>query len=399
MNGALQQPGHARPRKIGKLTEPVYLNILEFVPIPDLPQFALASRKFSQLVRDDSVWKAKLRWLNYKGPGQMDWASTSNPPQSAAATAPPRKPDAVTETSSDDDFGDFFDGDAREEAVSDTDDGFGDFQDGEADLAPQGARDASVELFSISDGFDDAVKLENSDAARSRKTPKAPDDLLLMFDDEDDDDLVAPPPQSTPAAGKPFKRPPAVSNLTFATQPVLPSPPTSAHSTASSSRPSAFAFNPSNPSPTSPHAPSSQEQHDYISTFKAYHATLLPYYLSLVTHTTSSLVFTTPSLSPMMRARLLSTLSRFCHPLLAPTRSLPQRLTVLRNVQSAMDFFESALVAEFERADTSKDEDSMRDKAKVLWELNEGNSLREIFVQKREEVFFEREFNPLRNLT
>jgi len=63
-----------------------------------------------------------------------------------------------------------------------------------------------------------------------------------------------------------------------------------------------------------------------------------------------------------------------------------------------MDFFESALLSEFEKADTLKDEKTMKDKAKVLWELNTTNSLSQIFVQKRE-VFYDQSFNPLRNLT
>ncbi|GAA5989549.1 hypothetical protein JCM11641_004593 [Rhodosporidiobolus odoratus] len=51
-----------------------------------------------------------------------------------------------------------------------------------------------------------------------------------------------------------------------------------------------------------------------------------------------SLVLSTSSLAPMLRTQLLASLTRFCHPL------------------SASDFFESALIAEFERADAAKDE-------------------------------------------
>ena len=344
------------------------------------------------------MWRVKLGWLDYKGPGEIDWRGkekgkgkqTQLEPVTISA-APAARPQHSNRTSSptlssDDEFGDFFDGGVEEERnqggseKAGTDDGFGDFQDG--DFTADGGGDTPTDPFGLSDGFTDQVKLEPS---KSKPPKKAPDDLLLMFDDDDDeDDLIA---NSAPTLDKP-RRPPAVTNLTFDTQPTFPSPP------LVTSRPSAFAFNPSTPSPTTPTAPSP----NYLQTYQTYHSLLLPYYSSLITHTTSSLVFTTPALSPMTRAQLLSSLSRFCHPFLAPTRSLPQRLTVLRNVQSAMDFFESALLSEFENADTMKDEGVMRDKAKVLWELNTSNSLSQIFVQKRE-IFYDQSYNPLKNLT
>lgn len=380
------------------MTEEAYINILQFLPIPDIPQFALASRKLSQFVRDDRVWKVKLGWLDYKGPGEIDWrgkekgkgkeSGQSHLQPSTISPVPAPRPLNRTSSpalSSDDEFGDFFDGGVDEEGnqggseKAGTDDGFGDFQDG--DFTEEG--DTSTDPFGLSVGFTDTVKLDSKP-----KPPKAADDLLLMFDDDDEDDLIANPPPAPNTVNNKPRRPPAVTNLTFDTQPTFPSPP------LATARPSAFAFNPSTPSPTTPTAPSP----NYRQTYQTYHSLLLPYYSSLITHTTSSLVFTTPSLSPMTRAQLLSSLSRFCHPLLAPTRSLPQRLTVLRNVQSAMDFFESALLSEFEKADTLKDEKTMKDKAKVLWELNTTNSLSQIFVQKRE-VFYDQSFNPLRNLT
>jgi recyclin-1 len=130
---------------------------------------------------------------------------------------------------------------------------------------------------------------------------------------------------------------------------------------------------------------------------------LLPFYTSLQTQSTSSLVFTTttftsaPSsgpitMTPLLRARLLASLNRFCHPLVAPTRSRTQRLLVARNVQSAIDFYESTLLAEFERADAAagpggRDEATMKDKANVLWELNQSTTLSQVFVQKRETLF------------
>lgn len=215
-----------------------------------------------------------------------------------------------------------------------------------------------------------------------------------MFDDDD----VLPPssssssaPSLAPPTDKP-KRPKPLTQLTFETPPSSAHPPFS----TSASR-SHFSFNASSTTstPATPHFPPSQ---DLLSVFKTYHALLLPYYTSLIQHTTSSLVFSTPSLSPMLRAQLLATLSRFCHPSLAPTRSLPQRQTVLRNAQSAMDFFESALISEFEKADGRKDEEAMRDKARVLWELNQTSNVAQVFVQRRE-IFYDQSHDPLKNLT
>ncbi|GAA5948066.1 hypothetical protein JCM3765_007091 [Sporobolomyces pararoseus] len=423
------QQQHPRPRKIGKLTESVYLTILEFLPVPDLPQFSLVSKKFSQLVKDDRVWKIKLGWLDFRGPGRIDLEQDQDQDQEeerekinenySSTTTTTRRKDLTGQktektsgTGSDDEFGDFFDGGAElddgqeqtreQKDDEDDDDGFGDFQDGDfVDQQGDGA-DTSVDVFGLSDSFTNTVKLDKPPRPKEKS-----DDLLLMFDDDDEDgdDLIAQPITTVKTSSR---RPPAVTNLTFTTQPVLPSPPISATSQSSSSRPSAFTFNPTssssfstNPSPTSPNSqPAAGSNDKYLTIYKTYHSILLPYYTSLMTHTTSSLVFTTSSLSPMSRAQLLSTLSRFCHPLLAPTRSLPQRMTVLRNVQSAMDFFESTLVSEFERSDRLKDEQGMKEKAKVLWELNKQNSLKEIFVQKREEqVFFEKTFDPCKNLT
>ncbi|GAA6064475.1 hypothetical protein JCM10212_001824 [Sporobolomyces blumeae] len=402
-------PLHPRPRRIGRLTEETYLVVLQFLPVPDLPQFALASKRFSQLVRHDRVWKTKLNWLDYKGPGEFDWTRNDDDDdddddEGEASTGryrddpePVPEPSSTTgrngrsqAVSSDDEFGDFFDGhdDAGQGDLDGTDDGFGDFQDGDVDT--------STDVFGLSDEFASGSRTARA-ATISKPKPKPSDDLLLMFDDDDDEAAgtafstraLASSIAASTATTKP-RRPPAVSNLTFDTTPTLPTPPLTA-------RPSAFAFNPSTPTAASPTAATTKTK-NYLDVFKKFHSTLIPYYVSLMTHTTSSLVFTTSTLTPMVRARLLSTLGRFCHPLVAPTRSLPQRMTVLRNVQSATDFFESALLSEFEKADTTHDEDGMKDKAKVLWQLNESSSLAQIFVQKRE-IFYDQSHDPLKNLT
>ena len=192
---------------------------------------------------------------------------------------------------------------------------------------------------------------------------------MMMFDDEEDVDLSLAPPQ----------RPPNDSRLSF--EPPSPPPPV------------AIVVPPVAPAPPATTTPHLRLRDVFIK----YHNLLLPYYLSLITHTTSSLVFSSPTLTPSTRSQILSSLIRFCSPLVAPTRSLPQRTTVLRNVQSATDFFESALLAEFERADTRRDEESMRDKSRILWDLNASNSVVQVFVQKRE-IFYDQSHNPLKNL-
>ncbi|GAA5994915.1 hypothetical protein JCM11641_005976, partial [Rhodosporidiobolus odoratus] len=375
---------------IGRLPEEAWIIVLQFLPIPDIPQLALCSHKLAQLTRGDRLWRAKLAWLDYKGPGEVKWrehlerAEEQSGVQqrtpdgriegTAAPVKPPDKPPVDSPMfSSDDEFGDFFQGGANGQEPespsggASADDTFGDFQDG--------ALDEQEDVFGIGDDFAD-ISLQTEPAAAKKK----PDDLLLSFDDDEEDSSFSP---VTPTGPTHPQRPPPISQLTFDT-PAHPAP-------ASATRTS-FAYNPA--TPTSPHPPS----HDLLAIFKKHHSLLLPYYTSLVTHTTSSLVFSTSSLTPILRAQLLASLTRFCHPLVAPTRSLPQRSTVLRNVQSASDFFESALIAEFERADAAKDEKGMKEKAKVLWQLSESNNLAQVFVQRRE-IMFEQNANPLKNLT
>ncbi|GAA5850515.1 hypothetical protein JCM8547_001899 [Rhodosporidiobolus lusitaniae] len=392
---------------VGRLPEEAWVVVLQYLPIPDLPQLALCNRRLSLLAKDDRVWRAKLAWLDYRGPGEVKWRDREQqqPAEAGGAAgqeavtdgaAPAKPPEQLRSESpvfetSDDEFGDFFEGGKGEGAGKKAekaggqyevvgDDGFGDFQDGAFDVAED------EDPFAIGEDFAD-IALDAGPAKTEQK--KKDDDLLLMFDD---DDVLPSIPAHAPVPTKPTtgRRPPPVSQLTFDTPAHRPSPPSTATR-------SAFAFNPSSPSaatPTTPHAPS----FDLLPVFKKHHSLLLPFYTSLITHTTSSLVFSTSSLTPMLRAQLLASLVRFCNPLVAPTRSLPQRQTVLRNAQSAMDFFESALIAEFEKADAKKEEEQMKDKAKVLWQLNQSSNVAQVFVQRRE-IFYDTSHNPLKNLT
>ncbi|GAA5820686.1 hypothetical protein JCM3770_001451, partial [Rhodotorula araucariae] len=376
-------PAPPKFKLIGRLSEDAWVAVCQFLPIPDLPQLALCNRRLARVVVNDRVWRAKLAWLDYCGPDEVNWrdgpqkeprTSSEKAPESARPSLlPPPLRSEASVAGDDDDFGDFFQGDPVPSAPpmpwrAPADDGFGDFQDGDADPDP----------FGLAEGFGEFA-LEGAPAVKARPKPAA-DDLLLMFDE---DALACPAP--------PLQRPTTLSRLTFDTPPpALVSP--------SASRPGAFTFNASEPTPTSATFSSNSRPEPLVNVFRTIQATLLPYYASLKTHTTSSLVFTNQSLSPMQRARLLASLARFCHPLVAPTRSLPHRLTILRNVQSAMDFFESTLLAEFERADAAGDEDAMRDRASVMWEVNQSQTVAQVFVQKRETLFGAGQ-SPLRNLT
>ncbi|GAA5842273.1 hypothetical protein JCM11251_006768 [Rhodosporidiobolus azoricus] len=400
--GAYVMPVGPSVKLIGRLPEEAWIVVLHFLPIPDIPQLALCSRRISQIVKDDRVWRTKLAWLDYRGPGEVKWreqlkqrakekeretdgsdAEAGRAPNTdrrrGDVATPAKPPEArLLSSSSDDEFGDFFEGEAedgrssRRQSVQSFDDGFGDFQNGALD---------DEDVFGVSEDFAE-VQLGPAPLGKGKK--KDAGDLLLSFDDDDEDDMVAVISPQPPPTAKP-KRPEPQSKVTPRASP-LPTPTTA--------RAPAFAFNPN--SPTIPSSLSSTNE--LLSIFKQHQTLLLPYYTSLIQHTTSSLVFSTSSLTPMLRAQLLSSLSRFCHPLVAPTRSLPQRSTVLRNVQSAMDFFESALIAEFERADGKKDEKDMKDKAAVLWELSETSNVAQVFVQRRE-IFYDTSHNPLRNLT
>ncbi|KAM0752970.1 hypothetical protein T439DRAFT_323586 [Meredithblackwellia eburnea MCA 4105] len=420
-DNALHAKHYKKIRLIGKLPAEAYIQILAHLPVPDFPAFALVSRRFAELTRDDRVWRPKLQQLDYHGPGEIDWRDlqTSNttlqpsnprtslqlPSVNGSATAanhsfnfnsarpqpqPPPPPLYAAPPAIDDDFGDFSGaGDGDVSLV--TDDGFGDFQDfndsatSAFDASPQPhPHNSNQDLF----GFDDFGSLSINGGVASNHLPNgtkasAGDDLMMLFDD---DDSTSPPPSKQQQS-----RPPLDSQLTFQT----PTPPKASSAFSQPSTSSTLFKSSASVALPPPASPSGLGHRDI---FIKHQHLLLPYYLSFISHTTSSLLFTSPTLNPETRARLLSSLVRFCHPLVAPTRSLPQRQTVLRNVQSGMDFFESALLAEFERADNRGEEEAMKEKARILWDLNGSMNVVQVFVQKRE-IFYDQSHNPLINLT
>jgi recyclin-1 len=362
---------------IGKLPEAAYISIIQHLPIPDITSIALCSRQLSTITRSDTVWKFKVDSLRYSGPGavikkvevgqdaqvaleagvireshghaSLVGTSLNRDPQPASASSITRGDENEDD---DDDFGDFFSntpGGATPAAIEELP--FDDFQD--FNSSTNQSFDLDVDLLGLS------VKTADGGDVAIQSNPPLNDDLMMDFGEEIEEGR----PDSIPAAAS---RP----------QPPHPTPD-------------------SLPMPSTTFATSTSES--YRDVYILHHNILLPYYLSLLTHTTSSLIFTSPNLTPKDRSRLFSALARFCSPLLAPTRSLPQRLSVLRNVQSACDFFESAMLAEFERADSRRDEVAMREKATILWELNGGSSVTQVFIQKRE-IFYDQSHNALSNL-
>lgn len=414
---------------VGRLPVEAWIVVMHFLPVPDLPQLALTNSKLAHLVNDDRVWRCKLAWLDYTGPGAVDYRSRRpNPIPSEDAAPPPPQPQPYRDHSEDEDgFGDFIDIRDQQQLQNDDDDddGFGAFQDGDfASFAP------------VDHG--QGVPTSSKPAAVGRSPAVTTDnDLLLLFDDVDLSGVVTTGTSTGVASGsggavntQPFlsssssssslrqqpqqqqlKRPPVSSKLTFATPSVEPLPAATTTKTTRSS--SSSEQRQTKTKQETPHQHHQQEgggsgSGSLLRVYQQHVSLLLPFYTSLQTQSTSSLVFTTttftaaPSsagpvtMTPLLRARLLASLNRFCHPLVAPTRSRTQRLLVARNVQSAIDFYESTLLAEFERADAGtggqgkgggRDEATMKDKANVLWELNQSTTLSQVFVQKRETLF------------
>jgi hypothetical protein len=133
----------------------------------------------------------------------------------------------------------------------------------------------------------------------------------------------------------------------------------------------------------------------------AYYTTLLPYFTSLKSFTTSSLIFTSPHLTHLTRAQLFSTLSRLCqHPCLQPTgtRNSASLQLVRRNLQSSIDHFEASMLSNFEKAADGNLLAGMKDAAQALWELNGGGSVVQVFFNKIP-LFYDQSWDPMRNLT
>ncbi|KAK4689590.1 recyclin-1, partial [Tremellales sp. Uapishka_1] len=93
--------------RIGRWPESILLRVVQFLPIPDLPNVARANRAFSRIVRDEQGWEARCRIL---GVQPDDVAPRSDGTHKSLHT--PKKPSVSVSIRSpavqqDDDFGDF----------------------------------------------------------------------------------------------------------------------------------------------------------------------------------------------------------------------------------------------------------------------------------------------------
>mgnify|MGYP001571692531 FL=1 len=183
-----------RVKLIGRLPAEAYLAILAFLPVPDIPAFALASRKLAELTRDDRLWRTKLALLNYRGPGAIAWNDPAARTAAGAAAArasidasrapPPAPAPLFVASQVDDEFGDFFDGEGDVALVHD--DGFGEFQDFDAqdgfeDVAPA----AGAQADPLGLGEFSSLSVGGAMGAPKPKS-KGGDDLMMLFDDDDD---------------------------------------------------------------------------------------------------------------------------------------------------------------------------------------------------------------------
>lgn len=139
-----------------------------------------------------------------------------------------------------------------------------------------------------------------------------------------------------------------------------------------------------------------------LAGFKQIYNRLLPFYTSLQTHTTSSLLFTHAGLSSLDRALLIRSLKHLLLQPCAPSRSTARHTLFKRNLTSAQDFFESTLFADFERASKQRpnpDEVVMARCGHLAWQLGRSSaqSLFDVFLNQRE-IFYESSHNPHWNI-
>ena len=357
------------PSLIGRLSEDAYLAIYFHLPLADISSLARCCRKFAALAKDERVWSRKLACLDWSGPPPKDAQkllerrisharakSEQNGLPSSTSSSPNIPASPITRqlatTSS-----------SKNIIPSDADDGFGDFVDFSLSHKHISNNGHGTGHANINSQFD-SVSL---DGPFQRKE----EDLLMLFDDDIDDMRMA-----TASPAKKMQSP------SIPQQPIPPAMISTSSSIPDHSTGTLYYGTP---------APS----HDL---FVAYYENLLPFFKSLQSQTTSSLIFTRPTLTPHIRAELLSNLSRFLLPPVAPSRSSSTLTLVRRNLQSASDYFEAGMLAQFEKAAAGNILHEMREIAKALWELNGGQSVVQVFFNKVS-LFYDASWDPLRNLT
>ncbi|WVQ84674.1 hypothetical protein IAT38_006829 [Cryptococcus sp. DSM 104549] len=322
---------------IGRWPEQVVLRIIEFLPIPDLPNVARASRACARLVKDERGWEWRCMLLSLA----PDSAAVSPRKDQQPKKVPtPKKPS--------------FSNHGRGNSVS-LDDDFGDF-------SAQG-----------NDVFED-VDFGDFEGAKPNGGLKPPGSAF---------------PSSIPSAPK------EQSLLDFDDMP-LPSRPTGSGARSTGF----FALTPSTPHKSSGPFPS-QPPGPFYCAYKAHHLSLLPLCRHLRSSpspsSTLSLLFPpspTTALPPPLshQSAVLLSLLLFLSPKIQPLHDwgfLRQALL------AAADRFDSTCLVAFEVADGRKDEQAMQAAAESSWKVWEaGGGGRDqwecgrVWVEKRE-VFYD----------
>jgi recyclin-1 len=106
-----------------------------------------------------------------------------------------------------------------------------------------------------------------------------------------------------------------------------------------------------------------------------------------------------PQMTVLNQALLLSTLSRFLSPSLQPVRAWK---TLAASLRAAIDRFDATLLAAFDSADTSGDEEAMRTAASASWTVWPGVStdweMGKVWAEKREIFYEQGRWEPKDNL-
>ena len=94
---------------IGRLPENVYLSVLNYLTLPDIPAFSRVSRRFSEFARNESFWETKWKDLGIERDDlerTVDELESRLKEKTSPTSLPPKQASSLL----DDDFGDFTSG-------------------------------------------------------------------------------------------------------------------------------------------------------------------------------------------------------------------------------------------------------------------------------------------------
>lgn len=442
-----RRPRHRQPANlIGRLPEQCYIQLFIRLPVGDAVSLARTCRKVAAIAGDERVWAAKLALMDYRGPVpeaaqrlleakqrvQLEYTSKNisngladisnrlaDPP--SLASSPSKQPRQETYSYPSPPSTSYTPkhrsslsqsiqvvpsrvngcSDKSGIDVEDDADDFGDFAVASTSSNLTNAHNAGLGLdaafTSIAfDSDDHSASLNRSASGKGSTQPvlqptlqpnakRKEEDLLMLFEDDEAEDIgLASASPAKLKTGSAFPSTTAKNHLQ------TDSSLTNGHHVPALSLPSA------SPAAYNKHRASPCPSRDL---FRAYYEALLPYFKSLQSHTTNSLIFTHPTLLPLARAQLLSTLNRLANiPAISPTRIQTVLTVVRRNLQSSTDYFEAAMLAQFERAADGNLQRDMRETTAALWELNGGTSVVQVFINKIP-LFYDQSWDPLLNLT